>query len=58
MINTINTLFDNLFNTHQLIINFKGFEIVNLDYGIFISNCLIIACIVFISMFILKLIKK
>lgn len=58
MINTINSMFDNLFNTHTLIINFKGFEIINLDYGVFISNCLIIACIVFISMFCLKLIKK
>lgn len=58
MIQIINTMFDNLFNTHLLIINFKGFEIINLDYGVFISNCLIIACIVFISMFILKLVKK
>ena len=57
MIQIINNLFDNLFNTHSLIISFKGYSVLNLDYGVFISNCLIIACIVFISMFILRLLK-
>ena len=57
MIQIINNLFDNLFNTHSLIITFNGYSVLNLDYGIFISNCLIIACIVFISMFVLRLLK-
>lgn len=57
MIQVINSIFDNLFNTHQLIIKFNGYSVINLDYGICISNLLVIACVIFISMFVLRLIK-
>lgn len=57
MIQIINNLFDNLFNSHYLVLNFGDYNILNVDLGILLSSLFVIYLIVSISMLVLRLIK-
>ena len=57
MIQILNNIFDSLFNSHNIILNFDGLNIINIDVGVSISLLLIFVPVCYIAFMIFKLLN-